>query len=89
MLAGLTEDHRTLHQLVAKCETLLATELWEAYLQWCSKTDRKPIAPRTFSEYVNQLVRLGPLACERARIKGNVRLLRARQYGSRPACSSA
>jgi cell division control protein 6 len=77
MLVNLTEDHRMLHKLTAPKTDVLSTELWEAYLQLCSQGNRRPIAPRTFSEYLNQLVRLGLLTCERARVKGNVRLLKS------------
>jgi len=75
-LAGLTEDHRMLYQGVRDARETLCTALWETYLQRCSQANRNPIAGRTFSAYVNQLVRLGLLTCERARVKGNVRLLR-------------
>ena len=77
MLANLTEDHRMLCQIARQQKEVLCTALWETYLDRCSQANRKPIAPRTFSAYVNQLVRLGLLTCERARVKGNVRLLRA------------
>jgi len=76
LLANLTEDHRMLHQIVTKQKGVLSTELRELYLQQCSGINRKPIAPRTFSGYIVQLVRLKLLACERARVKGNVYLLR-------------
>jgi len=76
ILARLTEDHKMFHQIVAEQKELLSTALWDAYLERCSRCDRKPLAPRTFSAYVAQLVRLGLVSCERARVKGNVRLLR-------------
>ena len=75
-LAALTEDHGMLYQLVAQRKGALSTDLWEAYLQRCSRANRKPIASRTFSGYVSQLVRMGLLSCERARVKGNIRLLK-------------
>jgi cell division control protein 6 len=76
VLANLTEDHRILYQAVRQQKEMLCTDLWEAYLQRCSQANRKPIASRTFSAYVSQLIRLGLLSCERARVKGNVRLLK-------------
>ena len=77
VLAGLTEDHRMLCQIARQRKEILCTALWEAYLDRCSQVNRKPIASRTFSAYVSQLVRLGLMTCERARVKGNVRLLKA------------
>jgi archaeal cell division control protein 6 len=76
VLDGLTEDHRLLYKIAAESQGVLSTALREAYLQRCSQCNRKPVADRTFSAYVNQLVRLGLLTCERARVKGNVRLLK-------------
>jgi len=76
ILARLTEDHRILYRAVRKHNRMLSTELRQAYVQYCSRVNRNPIAVRTFSAYVNRLVRLGLLSCERARVKGNVRLLR-------------
>jgi len=76
VLARLTEDHKMLHQIVAEQKEMLSTALWDVYLERCSRSDRKPVADRTFSAYVAQLVRLGLVSCERARTKGNVRMLR-------------
>ena len=76
VLADLTEDHRMLCQIVRQQKEVLCTTLWENYLDRCSQANRKPIAPRTFSTYVNQLAQLGLLTCERARVKGNHRLLK-------------
>ena len=76
VLARLTDDHRSIFQLASSRDAVLSTDLWEAYLQECSRRGRRPIASRTFSDYINQLTRLGLLTCERARVKGNVRLLR-------------
>jgi len=76
-LAKLTDDHRILHRIVSQRRAILSTKLYQTYLQHCSRCNRKPIATRTFSAYVNQLARLPILSCERARVKGNVRLLKA------------
>jgi len=76
VLTRLTEDHKMLHQIVAEQKEMLSTALWDVYLEKCSQCNRKPLAPRTFSAYVAQLVRLGLFSCERARVKGNVRMLR-------------
>ena len=76
VLARLTEDHRMLYRIVLTRKAVLSTDLWQAYLQDCSGFNRKPIAVRTFSSYITQLTRLCLLTCERARVKGNVRLLK-------------
>jgi archaeal cell division control protein 6 len=77
LLAGLTEDHRILRMIVLERKEVLSTDLWEMYLQRCSRHGRRPIALRTFSDYVNDLGNAGLLTRERARVKGNVRLLKA------------
>ena len=51
-------------------------DLWQAYLDRCGKAGTKPLAARTFFNYVNTLVQKGLLACERARVKGKLRLFR-------------
>ena len=75
-LAKLNEDHRILYYLISKEKAILSTRLWNAYMNVCNRTQRKPVAERTFSEYISQLNRFGLITFERARIRGNVRLLK-------------
>jgi len=46
------------------------------YLQHCVQAKRKPLASRTFSDYVNRLAQVGLIISERARVKGKVRLFK-------------
>ncbi len=77
LLSHLTPDHRILYQLISQHQTVLSSTLWKDYRQHCKETARRPVATRTFSAYINQMVQRGLLTCERARVKGNVRLLKA------------
>ncbi|MGA2916614.1 MAG: AAA family ATPase [Sedimentisphaerales bacterium] len=76
LLATLTEDHRILCQIVKQKGQILSGDLWQEYLQHCEKVKRKPLAPRTFSDYVNGLAQAGLIISERARVKGKVRLFK-------------
>jgi archaeal cell division control protein 6 len=76
VMAGLTVDHRMIRDLAIERGPSLSTDLWQAYQQRCHRHDRRPVALRTFSDYLNDLVRLELLAAERARVKGNVRSIR-------------
>jgi orc1/cdc6 family replication initiation protein len=76
VLATLTEDHRILYQIVKRQGQILSGDLWQEYLQHCEQVKRKPLAPRTFSDYVNRLVQAGLVTSERARVKGKVRVFK-------------
>jgi len=75
-LKALTEDHRMLYGIVKQRRQILSGELWQMYLQHCEQVKRKPLAPRTFSDYVNRLTQAGLITSERARVKGKVRLFK-------------
>ncbi len=77
ILRNLTEDHRILYEIVKRKGSILSGDLWEGYLQRCSQIRRKPLAPRTFSEHTNRIVQAGLVTCERARVRGKVRLFKA------------
>ena len=76
VLGKLTPDHRVLYRIVAYQRQILSSDLRQLYLVECSRTKRKPVAERTFSDYVNDLKRAGLADVERARVKGKVRLVR-------------
>lgn len=76
ILNSLTEDHRMLYEVVKENRQILSGELWRKYLQRCEQVKRKPLASRTFSDYVNRLVQGGLITSERARVKGKVRLFK-------------
>ena len=76
ILQTLTEDHRILYQIVKQRGQILSGDLWQEYLQCCEAVKRKPLAPRTFSDYVNRLAHTDLITSERARVKGKVRLFK-------------
>jgi len=76
LLASLTEDHKILYQIVKRQGQILSGDLWQEYLQHCDHVRRKPLAPRTFSDYVNRLAQTSLITSERARVKGKVRLFK-------------
>jgi len=76
ILQTLTEDHRILYQIVKQRGQILSGDLWVEYLQHCVQAKRKPLASRTFSDYVNRLAQVGLIISERARVKGKVRLFK-------------
>ena len=76
VLNSLTQDHRMFYEIVKQKGKILSGNLWEEYLQRCSQLRRRPLSPRTFSEYANRLVQAGLIASERARVRGKVRLFK-------------
>jgi len=60
-LKKLTDRHRTIYELVKKNPGIISGELWSKY----SKC-RKPVARRTFTLYLTQLINLGLIRSERA-----------------------
>ena len=76
ILSNLTHDHRMLFEIVKQNRQVLSGNLWQKYLQNCEQARRKPLAPRTFSDYANRLVQSGLITSERARVKGKVRLFK-------------
>ena len=76
-LGKLTRDHRILYDIVKYQNEILSSDLRQLYLLECSRAKRKPIAERTFSDYVNDLKRAGLAQVERARVRGKVRLIKA------------
>jgi len=76
LLSTMTRDHRILYDIVKYQNEILSRDLHQLYLLECSRAKRKPIAERTFSDYVNDLKRTGLAHVERARVRGKVRLVR-------------
>ncbi len=76
VLNSLTTDHRMLYEIVKEKGKILSGDLWEEYLQRCSRLRRKPLASRTFSDYANRLIQASLITSERARVRGKVRLFK-------------
>ena len=77
LLGKLTPDHRILYNIVKYQGEILSSDLRQLYLLECSRSKRKPIAERTFSDYINNLKTAGLAQLERARVRGKVRLIKA------------
>ncbi len=75
-LGKLTKDHRMLYDIVKYQGEILSSDLRHLYLLECSRARRRPIAERTFSDYINDLKRAGLAQLERARVRGKVRLVK-------------
>ena len=73
-LCALSEHHKLLFQLVKQKGEVLSGELWQLYLKKCKARRIKPIAIRTFSEYMNRLIREGLINGNRAQSRGRVRI---------------
>jgi orc1/cdc6 family replication initiation protein len=76
VLNNLTRDHRMLYKIMKRKRRILSGELWQEYLHCCARLKRRPLASRTFSDYVNRLVQAGLITAERARVKGKVRVFK-------------
>jgi len=76
LLSKLTRGHRILYRIVAYQGEILSSDLRQLYLLECSRMKRRPIAERTFSNYINDLKRAGLAWVERARVRGKVRLIK-------------
>ena len=76
LLNKLTKDHHMLFETIKSRKEILSNKLWEIYLERCKKKEHKPIALRTYSEYVNKLRDMGLIRAERARVRGKVRVLK-------------
>ncbi len=76
LLSKLTRDHKILYDIVKYQGEILSSDLRQLYLIECSRSKRKPIAERTFSDYINDLKRTGLAQVERARVRGKVRLVK-------------
>lgn len=76
LLGKLTKDHRILYDIVKYQGEILSSDLRQLYLLECSRAKRRPIAERTFSDYVNDLKIAGLALVERARVRGKVRLVK-------------
>jgi orc1/cdc6 family replication initiation protein len=76
LLNKLTLDHKILYEIIKSKKEALSNQLWEAYLSEVQKRGVRPIALRTYSEYMNKLRDLGLIKAERAKVRGKVRVFR-------------
>lgn len=79
LLNKLTEHHKILYKLIKKERETTSGKLLDYYLSYCQVKKLKPVAPRTYSEYINKLGDLGLVRIDRARVKGKVRALKLQE----------
>lgn len=76
LLNELTTHHRLLYELVKEKRMIHSGHLWKAYLERCAKLEKRAIALRTFSEYMNKLIELDLVQWDRALVRGKVRVFK-------------
>ena len=79
ILDSLSDHHRLLFRLVQKKGEVLSGELWRLYLRRCKSKRIKPIAVRSFSNYMNRLIREGLITTSRALLRGRVRIFKVKK----------
>ncbi len=77
LLRALTEDHRMLFHIIESHGEINSGGLWKEYLKLAQRRNWKPIALRTYTNYVNKLKDVGLIKIERARARGKVRVFKS------------
>ena len=77
-LERLTPHHKLIVEITKKNPGILSKDLYDDYVCQAKKSGVTPKSMRTMSNYINELIELGYLKVERARMKGNVRSFSAR-----------
>ena len=54
----------------------MSGKLWKQYLKKCKKLNKRTIASRTYSEYINRLIEIGLVKSDRALVRGKVRVFK-------------
>jgi len=78
-LDSLSDHHKLLFQIVQKKGKVLSGELWRLYLRRYKSKRIKPIAVRSFSNYMNRLIREGLITTNRAALRGRVRIFKVKK----------
>jgi len=76
ILNSLTIHHRMIYFIIKKKGAIMSGDLWNFYLSQCKKRKMQPMASRTFSLYIQQLISKNLIKWERAGIRGNVRVFK-------------
>lgn len=76
LLERLTNHQRLLYELVKKNKEIASGELWKTYCRKCCRGKLRPIALRTFSDYMRKLIDLGLIKWDRAPVRGKVRVFK-------------
>lgn len=78
-LSSLSDHHKLLYHLVQKQGEIVSGQLWRLYLRTCKSKLIKPIAVRSFSNYMNRLIREGLITTNRAALRGRVRIFKIKK----------
>jgi cell division control protein 6 len=76
VLNRLSSNHKLLYMLVKENKEINSGDLWKAYLKRCRELQKKPLALRTFSKYMNRLIEMELVQWDQALVKGQVRAFR-------------
>lgn len=71
-------EHCSILYGVIERKPVLSTELWETYLKECRQRGIEPAAKRTYSHYLNKMVRHKLIEFRTARVRGHVYEFRVR-----------
>ncbi len=77
LLNKLTEHHRILYNLIKENKGIQSGKLLKIYIKKCRKLNIRPVAKRTYSEYMRKLIEIDLVKSERALVKGKVRAFKA------------
>jgi cell division control protein 6 len=76
LLDNLTTHHQLLYSIIKGRGNIMSGDLWNEYLSTCKSRKMNPMASRTFSLYIKQLLRKNLIRWERACTRGNVRIFK-------------
>jgi orc1/cdc6 family replication initiation protein len=73
LLEKLGEHHKIICRIVRENPGITSSNFYEAYKREAKEHSLNPKSGRTFNNYVDELISLGYLRVERAKVRGNVR----------------
>lgn len=76
LLNKLTTHHRLLCLLNKQNKQIESGKLWKIYIEKRKKLKKRPIALRTYSEYMNKLIEMYLVQWDRALVRGKVRVFK-------------
>lgn len=71
-LNKLGDHYKILYSLIEDSGSVLSGQLWGLYQKECKAKALEPVAKRTFSYYLNRMMRLKLIEAKRARVRGHV-----------------
>ena len=73
LLEKLGSHHKLIYEIVKKNPGITSSDFYEIYKKEAKENELNPKSDRTFSNYVNELIKLSYLKIDRVKTKGNVR----------------